>query len=115
MNSYYEIHKELQKFSERLNKEFRKVQPSYYELETVAAEMRKTFKTTVIPNPNYLKWCSFVDMDLDIFIEDIPGNLAHDYRFENKRYYSKWIIEVRKLTSIMTDFNNKFSRDIHST
>jgi len=46
-------------------------------------------------------------MDLDIFIADLPGELNHDYRNQNKGYKEKWSREKRKLDQLISRFRSK--------
>jgi hypothetical protein len=85
-----EIRKEL------LDESIRK-KPSIYCLDRIGNKLfeivikLKSENKVVIPTLLSLK------IDLEVYLEDLSGELQHDYNKDNKRYKVKWTNESRKI------------------
>lgn len=83
--------------------------PSHYALESNAKRIINLLENNELNIEEYKSWSYWKVMNLKIFISDLVGELHHDYDKRNERYRGKWQKEKSKITSIISDFNFKFS------
>ena len=63
---------------------------------------------------NQISSIYFIKQDLKNFLEDINGNLTHDYEKENVRYLANWKTEKGKIDAISNDFLKAFENYMNS-
>lgn len=99
-----EFDESIKKNKEDLTKNDFLKTPSIYVLEKSAKKLLDLLEP--IRDINETSDTEFLSlkMDLDIFITDLPGELNHDYKNQNKRYREKWSKEKRKLNEFISRF-----------
>lgn len=101
------LNDELYKVSKELGKGLTQAVPDYFLLEKAALDIKSLLSNARIENKEFETWKSIVLMDMDIFIDDLVGNIRHDYEERLKKYKGKWIIEKSKLDKVMDEFRVK--------
>lgn len=81
--------------------------PSIYILERAGNELLKLTKQSGERNNEFNSWLYSLEMDLEIFLEDLVGELQQDYDRSNKRYKAKWTTEKRKVVGFISMFRQK--------
>ena len=97
------LEKRLIEMKKILRDESQLKKPSIHTLERLGKELRKTLEQidkngfSIDSNSKIIS----VHMSLDVFIADLPSELNHDYRNNNKRYKDKWVKQADKIKSII--------------
>jgi hypothetical protein len=82
------------------DKEFMKVKPSYYFLNSYAPKLLELIETwKKLDSEIHDSLCS-VKRKIDIFRVDLAGELKHDYEKGNKRYRDKWIVQKDNIDNL---------------
>lgn len=73
------------------DKEYMKVTPSYYFLDSYASKLLELIKKWKSIDPVIHESLGSIERQITLFSIDLLGELKNDYDKKNKRYREKWI------------------------
>lgn len=112
-NQYRNLADQLKIIKREVFEESKLKFPSVYSLEKAGKNSFALLKECSIQDLEYITWADWKSRHLDIFVEDLTGELKHDFEKRNVRYNGKWQIQERKLNELLSDFQIKFHQEIN--
>lgn len=111
-NQYKILDEKLKIIKKVIYEESKLKLPSHYILENSASKIIQLLENNKISDAEFEEWSSWKIIKMNIFIDDLVGELHHDYDKRLVRYYNKWIVEKENIDNLILDFRTKFSNRI---
>lgn len=105
MKTEFDLINEIKEFLGE-DREFLKVKPSYYFLDSYAPKLLELIENWKSIDSEIHSSLYFIQRRIDIFRVDLLGELKHDYDKGNKRYRDKWIVQKEKIDNLKDELVN---------